>query len=132
MKQKVVKKKGRRRQLPLCRVNISSTFSNTIVTLTDIKGNVLVQESGGGGRRFTGTKKGTALASKLATESLIKRGQNLYGFKEAIVLFKGIGSGKDVAIKTLNENNIKILNIINSMHFPHNGCKAPKNSRFDR
>lgn len=130
MKSKYSRKKAKRRQVPLCCFHISSSFNNTIISLTDTKGNVLMQQSGGKERRFKGAKKSTAIAAKMAADTLIKRAQNIYSFKEAIVLFKGVGMGKDAAIKALGDNEIKIVNIANNTRFPYNGCKLPKNSRL--
>ncbi len=108
-------------------VNIKSTFNNTIVSISDREGNVLVWESAGT-VGFTGTKKGTPFAAQLAAEAVGKKALDL-GIKKLDIRVKGAGSGRETAIRTLQALGFDIVSIIDVTPVPHNGCRPPSKRR---
>jgi len=109
------------------RIYISSTYNNTIMTLTDEKGNVLVWRSAGS-IGFKGTKKGTAFAASKVAQALATAAEKLK-IKEVDIFVKGIGGGRDTALKTLANQGLEILSIKDVTPIPHNGCRPPKPRR---
>jgi len=108
-------------------VHIQSNFNNTIVTLTDTKGQVITWSSGGN-VGYKGTKKGTPYASQLAADKVAKEAIKL-GVTKVDVLVKGPGAGRESAIRTLQAIGLSIDNIKDVTPIPHNGCR-PKKKRF--
>ncbi len=108
-------------------IHIKATFNNTILTLTDLKGEVLCWASCGS-VGYSGTKKGTAYAAQKAAESLMLKAQK-YGVKEVVVRIKGPGPGREAAIRTLQTKGLRIKQIEDVTPLPHNGCRAPKRRR---
>ena len=108
-------------------VHISSTFNNTIVTITDKTGNTLFWASSGGSG-FKGAKKGTPFAAQSAAE---KAGSSAYeqGMRQASVIVSGPGSGRETAIRALQGCGLEILLIKDITPVPHNGCRPPKKRR---
>lgn len=115
------------RPVPQARAYIQATFNNTIVTITDQNGDVLGWASAGlvG---FKGPKKATPYA---AGQTVKRVTDNLkpYGVKEVNVFIKGIGGGREGAIRGFNSNGIQVLSIKDITPIPHNGCRAPKRRR---
>jgi small subunit ribosomal protein S11 len=111
----------------VAKVHIYSTFNNTIVTLTDENGNTYLWASAGS-CGFKGTKKGTPYAAQVAASSVAKRAVIL-GIKQASVLVKGPGPGREVAIRALQSGGLTILSIRDVTPIPHNGCRPPKQRR---
>ncbi|MEJ7553309.1 MAG: 30S ribosomal protein S11 [Aquificaceae bacterium] len=109
-------------------VHILSTFNNTIVTITDKQGNVLVWESGGT-VGFKGTRKSTPYAAQLAAQKAAKRAMQEYGFQEAEVRIKGAGAGRESALRAIYAVGIKIKAIRDVTPIPHNGCRPPAKRR---
>ena len=107
--------------------HINASFNNTIVTITDKKGNTLAWATSGGSG-FRGSRKSTPFAAQIAAE---KAGQKAieFGIKSLEVLVKGPGPGRDSAVRALNSVGYKITNIKDITPLPHNGCRPPKKRR---
>ena len=108
-------------------VHIKSTFNNTHVTFTDIKGNVLVWEKAGTSG-FKGSRKSTAYAATKAGESAAQTALNL-GMTSIEIKVKGPGSGREAAIRAIASMGIQITSITDVTPLPHNGCRPPKQRR---
>jgi|UniRef100_A0A7C5YUB5 small subunit ribosomal protein S11 len=121
------KSKKKIRSVTRGRVYINSTFNNTIVTVTDEKGEVLSWSSGGV-IGFSGTKKGTPLAASKASMDALEKAKK-YGLKEVEVYVKGIGPGKETAVKALANTGVRVLLLKDANRFPHNGCRPRKRPR---
>jgi len=109
------------------RIYISSTYNNTIITLTDERGNVLVWKSAGS-IGFKGTKKGTSYAASQVAQALAAVAHKMK-IKEVDVFVKGIGGGRDTALKTLVNEGFEINSIQDITPIPHNGCRPKKPRR---
>lgn len=107
--------------------HIKATFNNVIVTLTDIYGNTISWASSGK-MGFKGSKKNTPFAAQLTAEAAAKAAFDL-GMKKVEVLVKGVGSGRDAAIRSLNTAGLEITSIKDITPMPHNGCRPPKRRR---
>lgn len=121
------KKKSVIRQVSQGCVYIQATYNNTIVTLTDLNGNTLAWSSAGN-CGFKGPKKSTPYAASI----IVKRAADQVketGLKEVNVFVKGVGSGRDSAVRALNANGFHVLSIKDVTPLPHNGCRAPKPRR---
>jgi small subunit ribosomal protein S11 len=106
------------------RVYVSSTYNNTIITLTDLSGNVLGWTSAGS-IGFKGTKKATPFAASKVSEAMGQIVQKL-GIEKVEVFVKGIGSGRESAIRSLAARGLEISLIKDVTPVPHNGCRPPK------
>jgi len=106
------------------RVYISSSYNNTIITLTDPRGNVLNWTSAGK-IGFKGTKKATPFAASKVAEALVQTAKKL-GVEKVEVFVKGIGSGRESAIRSLAARGLDIVSIKDVTPIPHNGCRPPK------
>lgn len=124
---KGTKKKKQKRVAPKGKVYILSTFNNTVVTVTDQKGEVLSWSSGGV-IGYKGTRKSTPLAAARATKDAMTKADK-YGLKEVEVFVKGAGPGKETAVKSLGNTGVKVKKLIDNAKFPHNGCRARKRKR---
>jgi small subunit ribosomal protein S11 len=107
--------------------HIKATFNNVIVTLTDIYGNTISWASSGK-MGFKGSKKNTPFAAQITAESAAKAASDL-GLKKVEVLIKGVGSGRDAAVRSLNTAGLEITSIKDITPLPHNGCRPPKKRR---
>jgi small subunit ribosomal protein S11 len=116
-----------RKNVPVGRAYIQSTFNNTIVTLTDPNGNVLSWASSGA-TGFKGSRKGTPYAAGLAAEAAAKRAME-HGLRLVEVYVKGPGSGREGAIRSLQAAGLNISTISDVTPIPHNGCRPPKRRR---
>lgn len=108
-------------------VNIHSTYNNTIITVTDIKGNTIAWQSAGT-IGYKGTKKSTPYAAKIATEKCMEIVKPV-GLKTLIIYTKGIGPGKSSAVKTIREMEFEIKLIKDITPSPFNGCRLKKRLR---
>ncbi len=108
-------------------VHISSSFNNTIVTITDVNGNALSWASAGG-MGFRGNKKSTPFAAQMAAEAAAKATQE-FGLRSVDVLVKGPGSGREAAIRALQTAGLDVTMIKDVTPIPHNGCRPPKRRR---
>ena len=105
-------------------VYVNASYNNTVVTVTDLKGNVVAWASAGS-LGFSGPKKATPFASSKVIAAIVEKIQNT-GPKEVSVVVKGIGSGRDSAIRSLINQGFNILSIKDVTPIPHNGPKPPK------
>jgi small subunit ribosomal protein S11 len=124
-----VKKKKAKRSVPTGQVHILATFNNTIITFTDSKGAVLTTASAGA-CGFRGSKKGTAYAAQVATEKAGNAAKQQHGMNKADVFLKGVGLGRDAAVRTLAGLNIQVENITDVTGVPHGGVRPRKARRI--
>jgi small subunit ribosomal protein S11 len=115
------------RDIVTARVYVQSTFNNTIVTITDERGNCIVWGSSGGSG-FKGTKKGTPFAAQITADGVAKKAVAL-GVKQVSVYVKGPGSGRETAIRALQAAGLVVLSIKDVTPIPHDGCRPPKARR---
>jgi small subunit ribosomal protein S11 len=130
----MAEKKGRsrprrreRKNVPVGRAYIQSTFNNTIITLTDPNGNVIAWASAGT-VGFKGSRKSTPYAAQIAADRAAKRGME-HGLRQVEVYVRGPGSGREAAIRSLQGAGIQVMSIRDVTPIPHNGCRAPKRRR---
>lgn len=121
-------KKKARRSVPAGQLHILATFNNTLIAFTDTKGNVLAQSSAGA-CGFKGSKKGTAYAAQVASEKAAEAAKSQYGLTKVDVFVKGVGMGRDAAIRTLQNYNIAVESIKDVTGIPHGGTRPPKARR---
>ena len=107
--------------------HISSSFNNTIVTITDVNGNALSWASAGG-MGFRGSRKSTPFAAQTAAETAAKAAME-HGLKTVEVFVKGPGSGREAAIRALQTAGLEVTMIKDVTPIPHNGCRPPKRRR---
>jgi small subunit ribosomal protein S11 len=123
------KKKKAKRPVSFGQVHILATFNNTIVTFTDGQGGALAQASAGG-CGFRGSKKGTAYAAQVAAEKAGQAAKQLHGFNKADVFVKGVGLGRDAAIRALAGLDIQVEKIVDVTGVPHGGVRPKKARRI--
>lgn len=121
-------KKKQRRSVPSGQMHIQATFNNTIVTFSDKKGNVLTASSAGA-TGFRGSKKGTAYAAQVAAEKAAEAAKSQYGVGSVDVFVKGVGLGRDTAIRALNGFDITVDSIKDVTGVPHGGVRPRKARR---
>jgi small subunit ribosomal protein S11 len=128
---KTVRKKGRskkeRKNVPSGIVHIQSTFNNTIVTVTDLAGNVIAQASAGRGG-VKGSRKSTPFAAQIAARDALRKAME-QGMKVAEVRVKGPGVGREAALRALQMEGFTVSLIRDVTPIPHNGCRPPKRRR---
>jgi small subunit ribosomal protein S11 len=122
------KKKKAKRSVPAGQVHILATFNNTIVTFTDPKGAVLTISSAGA-CGFRGSKKGTAYAAQVATEKAGNAARQQHGLSKVDVFLKGVGLGRDAAVRTLQNLNMQVESLTDVTGVPHGGVRARKARR---
>ena len=120
-------KKKKKLKVQNGQAHIKSTFNNTIVTLTDRKGNTISWASAGK-LGFKGSRKGTPYAAQVAADDAAETAMNL-GLKEVEVFVKGPGSGREAAIRALQAAGLEVTSIQDVTPIPHNGCRPPKRRR---
>ena len=124
------KKKGPKRvkkNVPHGVVHIQSTFNNTIVTVTDAAGNT-VSWSSAGVKGFKGSRKSTPFAAQLVAEDAARKAVE-HGMKTAGVVIKGPGSGRESALRAIQNAGLRVTMITDVTPIPHNGCRPPKRRR---
>jgi len=109
------------------RIYISSSYNNTIMTLTDLQGNVLCWISAGS-IGFKGAKKATPFAASKVAEALVQKAKKI-GIEKVEVLVKGVGPGRESAIRSIAARDLDIVSIKDITPIPHNGCRSPKARR---
>jgi len=107
--------------------HIQSTFNNTLVTITDVSGNVVAWSSAGR-RGFKGSRKSTPFAAQTAAEDAARRAQD-HGMKTVGVYLRGPGAGREAALRSLAAAGLKVSLIRDVTPIPHNGCRPPKRRR---
>ena len=125
--QKSKKKKAIKTNVGHGRAYIQATFNNTIVTVTDQNGDVLGWSSAGS-VGFKGPKKATPYAAQQVVKSVAERVKDC-GVKEVSIFVKGIGGGREGAIRAFHANGMQVLSIKDVTPIPHNGCRPPKRRR---
>ncbi len=120
-------KRRERKHVPRGRVYIQSTFNNTVLTVTDLKGDVICWSSAGSSG-FTGSRKSTPFAAGLAAEAAARKAME-QGMRQVEVFVKGPGSGRETAIRSLQAAGLLISAISDRTPIPHNGCRPPKRRR---
>ena len=120
-------KKKKHAQVPKVKIYVKSTYNNTIISVADYSGNVLAQSSPGV-VGFTGSKKSTAYAATKAAEDAVLRAQK-YGIKEAMVIIKGAGMGRQAAVKGLRAAGLNIVSLSDFTPVPHGGVTPRKKPR---
>lgn len=121
-------RKKQRRSVPAGQMHVQATFNNTIITFTDKKGSVLCASSAGA-CGFRGSKKGTAYASQVAAEKAAEMVKSLHGTKAVDVFVKGVGLGRDAAIRALGSYDIQVDSIKDVTGVPHGGPRPRKARR---
>ena len=124
---KVVKKRRERKNIEKGAVHISSTFNNTIITITDVAGNAISWASAGE-LGFKGSRKSTPYAAQTAAEQAARLAVD-HGMKTVEVYVKGPGAGRESAIRALQTAGLNITLIRDVTPIPHNGCRPPKRRR---
>lgn len=120
-------RKKQRRSVPAGQLHIQATFNNTIVSFSDKKGNVIAASSAGA-CGFRGSKKGTAYAAQVASEKAAETATSQYGLKNVDVFVKGVGLGRDAAIRAVSGSGITVDSITDVTGVPHGGVR-PKGQR---
>ena len=116
-----------RKSVPEGRAYIQSTFNNTIITLTDVGGNILSWGSAGT-MGFKGSRKGTAFAAQRAAASAAKKAMD-HGLRQIEIFIRGPGAGREAAIRSLQAAGLNVTSIRDVTPIPHNGCRPPKRRR---
>jgi len=116
-----------KKSIPNGKAYIQSTFNNTLITITDNRGNVIAWASAGTSG-FTGSRKSTAFAAQRAAENVAQKGKN-NGLKQVEVYVRGPGAGREAAIRSLQGAGILVTSIRDVTPIPHNGCRPPKRRR---
>jgi len=122
-----IQQKKERKNIAAGVAHIHATFNNTIVSITDVNGNV-VSWSSGGSVGFKGAKKGTPFAAQVASERAARAAME-HGMRKVDVLVKGPGPGRETAIRSLQAAGLEIQSIKDVTPVPHNGCRPPKRRR---
>jgi small subunit ribosomal protein S11 len=122
--------RGRRRErknVPRGNAYIQATFNNTLVTITDPQGNV-ISWSSAGSHGFRGSRKSTPYAAQVTAENAARKAMD-HGLRQVDVFVKGPGSGRESAVRSLQQAGITVLSITDVTPIPHNGCRPPKRRR---
>ena len=120
-------KRRERKNIAYGVAHIKSSFNNTIITITDQQGNALAWASAGN-VGFKGSRKSTPFAAQLAAETVARRAME-HGVRKVDVLVKGPGSGRETAIRTIQNTGIEVVGIKDVTPIPHNGCRPKKRRR---
>ena len=120
-------KRRERKNIAYGVAHIKSSFNNTIVTFTDQEGNTISWATAGN-VGFKGSRKSTPFAAQLAAETVARRAME-HGVRKVDVMVKGPGSGRETAIRTIQNTGIEVVGIKDVTPIPHNGCRPPKRRR---
>jgi len=129
-KKKLVKKKKKKtaKVVKSGRAYIQATYNNTMITLTDLQGDVISWASAGLAG-FKGAKKATPYAAQIITKIATQKAREEYGLEEVSVFVSGVGTGREAAIRALNANGLNVSSIKDITPVPHNGCRPKKPRR---
>lgn len=125
-KKKAFRKKEKK-NIPIGIVYIAATFNNTMISITDLEGN-LVAQSSAGARGFKGSRKGTPFAAQQAASEAARKAMDA-GMTSCEVRIKGPGGGRESAIRAIHNTGIRVTIIRDTTPIPHNGCRPPKRRR---
>ena len=123
-------KKGKKKVIKNVAVGVAhihATFNNTIVSITDVNGNV-ISWSSAGAKAFKGSRKSTPFAAQMVAEDAARKAMD-HGMRTVSVLVKGPGSGRESALRALHTAGLKVTHIKDVTPVPHNGCRPPKRRR---
>jgi small subunit ribosomal protein S11 len=121
------RKKKVKRNVPIGVAHVQATFNNTIITITDVNGEV-VSWATSGGKGFKGSRKSTPFAAQVAAEDCAKKAMDA-GMRTVTVLVKGPGAGRESAVRAIAGAGLKVAMIRDVTPIPHNGCRPPKRRR---
>jgi small subunit ribosomal protein S11 len=124
---KIIRKRKERKNVQVGVAHIQSSFNNTIVTITDLSGNVLSWSSAGS-QGFKGSRKSTPFAAQTAAQEAAKKAME-HGLRTVDVHVKGPGSGREAALRALQGAGLEVNIIRDVTPIPHNGCRPPKRRR---
>lgn len=127
VRKKVSRRKKEKKNIERGQAHIQSTFNNSIITLTDTKGNTIAWASSGQ-LGFKGSRKSTPYAAQMAAEAAAK-GAMEHGLKVVECFVRGPGSGREAAIRSLQAAGLEVSMIKDETPIPHNGCRPPKRRR---
>lgn len=116
-----------KRTLSSGQIHIFASFNNTIITVTDVQGNVVCWGSSGSAG-FKGSRKSTPFAARMAAEQAVKNAMGM-GLQEATLFVKGPGPGREAAIRAIQSLGLRVSSITDVTPVPHNGCRPPKKRR---
>jgi len=119
--------KKEKKNIPVGVAHIQASFNNTIITFTDTRGNV-VSWATAGNAGFKGSRKSTPFAAQIAAENAARKAQE-HGMRTVGILVKGPGSGREAAMRAINNAGFKVSYIRDITPIPHNGCRPPKRRR---
>ncbi|QLA15634.1 30S ribosomal protein S11 [Desulfolutivibrio sulfoxidireducens] len=119
--------KKEKKNIPSGIAHIQATFNNTIITFTDSRGNV-VSWATSGNAGFKGSRKSTPFAAQIAAENAARKAQE-HGMRTVGILVKGPGSGREAAMRAINNAGFRVSFIRDITPIPHNGCRPPKRRR---
>lgn len=122
------KRKKAKRSVPAGQMHILASFNNTIITFTDTKGAALTASSAGA-CGFRGSKKGTAYAAQVAAEKAAQAAKQQYGLHRVDVFVKGVGLGRDAAVRTLHNVDMQVESVHDVTGVPHGGVRPRKARR---
>jgi small subunit ribosomal protein S11 len=118
----------KRRNIVVGVINISSSFNNVIISITDTQGNVIAWSSAGKSG-FKGSRKSTPYAAQVAVSNAVEKAKE-FGLQTATVIVRGAGVGREPALRVLQSSGISIISVTDNTYYPHNGCRPPKRRRM--
>jgi small subunit ribosomal protein S11 len=118
-------KKTQKKVVEKGRIYLVATFNNTIITITDTKGQPIITRSTGM-HSFSGTRKSTPYAAMVTVEATLKKAIEEFNLKEVDVFVKGIGPGRDAGMRIIRSSNLEVGRIVDITPIPHNGVRPPK------
>jgi small subunit ribosomal protein S11 len=121
-------KKKEKKTIPVGRAYVQATYNNTIITLTDMQGNVIAWASSGG-EGFKGSRKSTPFAAQMAAKTAAQNAIDNAGLQNIEVFVKGPGIGREAAVRSLFQSGLNITKIKDVTPVPHNGCRPKKRRR---
>lgn len=124
---KKTKKKSKKRKLLEAHVHIQASYNNTIITVSEMNGDAVCWASAGG-CGFKGTRKATPYAASVTAETVMNKAKAM-GVERVHISIKGIGAGRDQALRAINSTGVQIESLTDKTAVPHNGCRARKRRR---